>query len=153
MTNSYIISILAFLMHPQATSWQIFEFSSKVSMLIFSKLQGLMSMLGSWLRTPMKGSAIGIIGGNPCSHSMTWTQCSPILKPSVTSQPAPESLCLEHSLDGSGLESTPKMVSPESSAKWFKSHYVPLEQLLNWMENQIQHIALKDNIGWPLKDT
>jgi hypothetical protein len=94
-----------------------------------------------------------LIGGNPCSHSMTWTQCSPIHETSVTSQPAPETPCLEHSLDGSGLESTHKTVASESSAKWFKLHYVPSEQLLIWTENQTQHIALKDNIGWPLKDS
>jgi hypothetical protein len=29
----------------------------------------------------MKGSTIGIIRGNSCSHSMKLTQCSPILKP------------------------------------------------------------------------
>jgi hypothetical protein len=107
-----------------------------------------------WLQTPTRGSTIGTIGVNSFIHSMTWIQCSPILEPSVTSQLAPESTCLEHSLDRSGLERTPKMASPESSGvKQFKSHYVPSEQLSNMTENQTQWIVPKDNIGWPLKDS
>jgi hypothetical protein len=98
-----------------------------------------------------KKKAIGIIGENWCNHSMIWNQCSPILKPSVTSQPVPESTCLEHLLDGSGLESIPKMVACKSSAKWFKLCYVPSEWLLNWMENETRCIILKDNIGWHWK--
>jgi hypothetical protein len=109
---------------------------------------------GCCCKTPMKGRAIGIIGGNSCSqHSMTWTQCSPMLEPNMNSQPALESTCLEHLLNGSGLESTPKMVAPESSVKQFKLRYMPSEWCLNWMENQTPCITLKDDIGWPLKDS
>jgi hypothetical protein len=117
--------------HPQADWWQLFCFSDKLSTLIFSELRGETSTLGSWLRIPMKGSATGTIGGPSCSHSMTWTQCSPILKPVATCPLAPELACLQHSLDGSGQVSTPETAAPESSAKQFRARYVPLEQHSN----------------------
>jgi hypothetical protein len=53
MTNSYTISILDFLIHRQPHG-SSFHFSNKLSMLIFSELQGLTSTLGSWLQTPLK---------------------------------------------------------------------------------------------------
>jgi hypothetical protein len=53
--------------HPQANSWKLFQFSKRLTMLIFSELLGLTSTLGSWLN----GSVIGVIGNDLSNPSVT----------------------------------------------------------------------------------
>jgi hypothetical protein len=51
-------------------------------------------------------------------------------------------------LDRSGEVTTPSNVAA-LGAKQFKSHYVPSEQHLNWMENPTQRTEMKADTGWP----
>jgi hypothetical protein len=132
--------------HPQANSWKIFLFSTKLSMLIFSELRGMTSTLGSWLRIPKSGSAIGVIGPSSSSPSITWTPCSPGPQQDETFQSEQEPSSLEHSLDGSGLASTPETATA-SEPKRFRSRYVPSVRHSNWLENQTRRTGLKDDTG------
>jgi hypothetical protein len=93
------------------------------------------STLGSWLRIPKSGSAIGVIGPSSSSPSITWTPCSPGPQQDETFQLEQEPSSLEHSLDGSGLASTPK-TAMASEPKRFRSCYVPSVRHSNWLENQ-----------------
>jgi len=132
--------------HPQADSWQIFRFSDKLSSLIFSELRGLTSTLGSLLRLPKKGSAIGIIGETSSSPSILWTPCSPGLEQTIPLTLTQKSPSLALSLDGSGAVRTPETVGV-SVAKRFKSRYVPSARRSNWTENPIQRTDPRDDTG------
>jgi hypothetical protein len=117
-------------------------------MLIFSKLWQVTSMLGSWLRITMKGSAIGRLGPHSSNPSITWIPCSPTATQEQTSPPENESNFFVPLLDGSGKVTTPSNVAM-SGAKQFKSRYMPSEQHLNWMENPTRRTKTKADTGWP----
>jgi hypothetical protein len=123
----------------QGDSWRVFRLSDKLNSRIFSKLRGLTSTLGSWLRITASGSAIGVFGPNTLDRSLAWTPCSPMC------QTPTESTSFSVSLTGSGGATTGTALKSELAP--FKSRFVPSARRLNWTASQTQLIAAKASTG------
>ena len=125
---------------PQQSSWNLFQFSTKLTCKICSQLLLKTSKMESWRRLSVKGNAFSMLGQDGSVSS-----CPHYHLASKESQSSNNLMCWLPSVDMLGKEAF-QLVNTKYAPKQSRWHFAPSQRRSNWKDNQIPWQTRKENI-------